>query len=137
LPFPVPVSVPVVQPLPAPVVAEPVVLDAVTAPASPLVIVSGMSYALNAPNGADLGSQPGEIMIKLSGMALRSTMIQWQPQGVQFTAPRVDLVESVPATLAMVRADGSVQELPILFAPPQPTGSTNSLAASTTTGSTN
>lgn len=101
--------------------SEPVIVEIGSAPAqSPPVIVSGMSYALNAPGGSDLGSLPGQILIKLNGMGLRSAVLQWQPQSAQFTAPRIDLADTIPATMAMVRADGSVvSEIPILFAPPQ------------------
>jgi hypothetical protein len=113
------VSIPVA---PAPLaVSEPVIVELGSTPApAPPVIVSGMSYALNAPAGSDLGSLPGQILIKLNGMGLRSAVLQWQPQSAQFTAPRIDLADTIPATMAMVRADGSVvSETPILFAPPQ------------------
>jgi hypothetical protein len=94
------------------------------------VIIAGMTYSLGAPNGASFGAQPGSVVIKYEGTALPSAVVQWQAQFTQFTAPRVNLVDTVPATLSIVLANGTVQhEIPILFAPPQPATSAAALGS--------
>jgi hypothetical protein len=81
--------------------------------------------------GEGLGPQPGQVLVNVGGRELQAEVLGWYDLGVRFNVPQVELSESTPAEVIVVRGDGAAsnpikitllpaQAGPALNAPPPP-----------------
>jgi hypothetical protein len=57
--------------------------------------------------GEGLGPQPGQMLVNVGGRELQAEVLGWYDLGVRFSVPQVEISESTPAEVIVVRGDGA------------------------------
>ena len=97
-----PAAVPAAEPLPQPALPEASALP--SAAALPNVL-SGSSFTLA---GREIGAERGVVRLKINGLVLPATILEWTSTSVKLELPQIELAAAMPAEIETVRADGTL-----------------------------
>lgn len=81
----------------------------------PAVIYEGQTMALPT---ADLGLEPGRVLLRVGGLTLNATVVDWNAEDMTFQVPSLGLNDSVAGSLSIVLASGAETEaIPVIVMP--------------------
>ncbi|MEM7396914.1 MAG: hypothetical protein AAF492_31690, partial [Verrucomicrobiota bacterium] len=81
----------------------------------PAVIYEGQTMALPT---ADLGVEPGRVLLRIGGLLLNASLVDWNAEDMTFKVPSLGLNDSVAGSLSIVLASGAETEaIPVIVMP--------------------
>ena len=81
----------------------------------PAVIYEGQTMALPT---ADLGVDPGRVLLRIGGLLLNASLVDWNAEDMTFQVPSLGLNDSVTGSLSVVLASGAETEaIPVIVMP--------------------